>query len=153
MPCFNSCHLKQNILTTQVHDEDFYTRGDTRGGPSPSATWGGSSHGSYEGSDKFWSVSGQRSPFWFPFRSLPPRPKRHSAPKKKLLVGDQGYCGTGSCEFFLFCWLGGGIIEGGCGGFLFACCHRSGQIGADKIAEKVSFFINQKNSLILNNKY
>ena len=117
----------------EVRDEDFYERG----GPNP--TWGGSSHGSYENTDKFWTVSGQRSPFWFPFRPIP-RPQRQSPPKKKLLVGDQGYCGTGSCEFFLFCMLGGGVVESGCGGFLFACCHRPGQVGSDVIAQRVSTF-------------
>ena len=118
----------------EVRDEDFYERG----GPNP--TWGGSSHGSYENTDKFWTVSGQRSPFWFPFRPIP-RPQRQSPPKKKLLVGDQGYCGTGSCEFFLFCMLGGGVVESGCGGFLFACCHRPGQVGSDVIAQRVSTFV------------
>ena len=123
----------------QVRDDDFYTRG----GPNPSATWGGSSHGSHEGADKFWTVSSQRSPFWFPFRPIP-RPPRKSPPQKKLLVGDQGYCGTGSCEFFLFCMLGGGVVESGCGGFLFACCQRPGQVGSDVIASRVSVFISQK---------
>ena len=25
------------------------------------------------------------------------------------------------------CWLSGGLIEEGCGGFLFACCSRPGR--------------------------
>ena len=123
------------LNTLQVRDDDFYTRG----GPNP--TWGGASHGSFENTDKFWTVSGQRSPFWFPFRPIPPRQQRHGPPKKKLLVGDQGYCGTGSCEFFLFCMLGGGVVESGCGGFLFACCQRPNQVGSDVIASRVSFSI------------
>jgi len=35
--------------------------------------------------------------------------------------------------------LGGGVVESGCGGFLFACCQRPGQAGADILAERVSF--------------
>ncbi|CAG7822522.1 unnamed protein product, partial [Allacma fusca] len=43
---------------------------------------------------------------------------------RRLIFGDASSCYSGSCEFFLFCWLGGGLIEKGCGGFLFACCQR-----------------------------
>ena len=46
---------------------------------------------------------------------------------RRFFLGDQSLCYSGTCEFFLMCWLGGGLIEGGCGGFLFACCHRSGR--------------------------
>ena len=35
-------------------------------------------------------------------------------------------CPTGSCEFFLSCWMTSGLIEGACGGgFLYACCLRN----------------------------
>ncbi|CAG0880154.1 unnamed protein product [Cyprideis torosa] len=33
-------------------------------------------------------------------------------------------CYSGECEFFAFCWLTGGLLSGGCGGFLFSCCVR-----------------------------
>lgn len=74
--------VEESLPTPQhlIRDDDFYTRS----GPNPSATWGGSSYGSQEGKDKFWTVSSQRSPFWFPFRPLP-RPPRKSPPQKKLL--------------------------------------------------------------------
>ena len=66
---------------------------------------------------------------------------QHSAPSKTF-VGDQHQCSTGTCEFFLFCWLAGGLIEGSCGGFLFACCQRpdGGGRNSQAIANKVSFF-------------
>ncbi|XP_069703519.1 brain-specific serine protease 4 isoform X1 [Periplaneta americana] len=40
------------------------------------------------------------------------------------VLGDQSLCATGSCEFFLFCWMSAGLLEGSCGGFLYACCQR-----------------------------
>jgi hypothetical protein len=93
--------------------------------------------------EKFW---GGPSPFFFPSFGLGPsrpavRPFRRRQPAPKLFVGDQHQCATGSCEFFLFCWLGGGLIEGACGGFLFACCQRpDGGKASEAIAAKVSFF-------------
>ena len=117
--------------------------------------------------DKVW---GGPSPFFFPDFSgfLRPRPvpasavrkpaplhhqtsfrrpqsvprNSHSAHSSKTFVGDQHQCGVGSCEFFLFCWLGGGIIEGNCGGFLFSCCLRPDGGGENSkiLASKVSFF-------------
>ena len=106
--------------------------------------------------DKVW---GGPSPFFSPDFAgfLRPRPvpasavrpshfRRHpppqSAPKPKVFVGDQHQCGVGSCEFFLFCWLGGGIVEGNCGGFLFSCCLRpdGGGKNSEILASKVSFF-------------
>ncbi|XP_045605931.2 uncharacterized protein [Procambarus clarkii] len=48
---------------------------------------------------------------------------------KRLFLGDPSLCYAGSCEFFLLCWMGGGLIDGGCGGFLFACCNRPNQRG------------------------
>ena len=75
----------------------------------------------------------------------PPKPKRrpqHGPPRRNkdkiAFVGDQHQCSAGSCEFFLFCWLSGGVIEGGCGGFLFACCQRPRSIGSDVIVARVS---------------
>ncbi|ALC40781.1 CG8170, partial [Drosophila busckii] len=31
----------------------------------------------------------------------------------------------GTCEFFLGCWLSGGLIQGTCSGLLRGCCHRT----------------------------
>lgn len=73
----------------------------------------------------------------------PPDTRKRSRPAQKTFVGDQHQCQTGSCEFFLFCWLSGGVIENGCGGFLFACCqrpraHGPGGGGSDVIVARVS---------------
>ena len=69
-------------------------------------------------------------------------PRNSQSAPSKTFVGDQHQCGVGSCEFFLFCWLGGGIIEGNCGGFLFSCCLRPDGGGENSkiLASKVSFF-------------
>lgn len=122
-----------------VRDDD-YGEG---GGPNPVGFWIDSS---------FWGSA----PMWGPFGGRPlgggngggggghiSRPirqqqRKRSRPKKKFFVGDQHQCGTGTCEFFLFCWLSGGIIEGGCGGFLFACCQRPHAVGSDVIVQRVS---------------
>lgn len=40
----------------------------------------------------------------------------------------------GTCEFFLLCWMSGGLLQGSCGGLLKGCCHRtakSANIGID----------------------
>lgn len=37
---------------------------------------------------------------------------------------DKGSCPNGRCEFFLSCWMSSGLIDGSCGGFLYACCQR-----------------------------
>ena len=109
-----------------VRDEDVFRYG----GPSPDGLWS---------DDKFWGA-GIPGFFGSAFGSNPPpRPQRHGGgsrrppqvrhdqPKKRQFVGDQHQCGTGSCEFFLFCWLSGGVVDGGCGGFVFACCKRPQQ--------------------------
>ena len=46
---------------------------------------------------------------------------------------DKGICRSGRCEFFLSCWISSGLIEGSCGGFLYACCKRT-----DKEAPKTN---------------
>lgn len=34
-------------------------------------------------------------------------------------------CADGrSCEFFLMCWMTAGLLDGSCGGIMFACCQR-----------------------------
>lgn len=115
--------------------------------------------------EKFWNHG--PSPFFFPdfgfgrARPVTAQAVRPSAPLRpahvparhrprppppallpKTFVGDQHQCATGACEFILFCWLGGGLIEGPCGGFLFACCQRpdGGGRNSEAIVEKVSFF-------------
>ncbi|XP_042214780.1 uncharacterized protein LOC121861214 [Homarus americanus] len=64
-------------------------------------------------------------------RTLPQRRMDSSISRatKRLFLGDPSLCYSGTCEFFLMCWLGGGLIDGGCGGFLFACCTRPNQRG------------------------
>ncbi|KAJ9573659.1 hypothetical protein L9F63_009000, partial [Diploptera punctata] len=55
------------------------------------------------------------------------RSKKETAKKRhntEFLRGDQSLCATGTCEFFLFCWMSAGLIEGSCGGLLYACCQR-----------------------------
>lgn len=64
---------------------------------------------------------------FFSYEMLFPAQKHHEqqgTSRQRLIWGDSAQCYSGSCEFFLFCWLGGGLIEKGCGGFLFACCQR-----------------------------
>jgi hypothetical protein len=113
-----------------VRDEDVIRFG----GPSPDGLWS---------DEKFWG-GGLPQFFGGAFAGNNPRPASHpqrhgggrrpqqvgvearqfDAPKKRQFVGDQHQCGAGSCEFFLFCWLSGGVVEGGCGGMIFACCKR-----------------------------
>ena len=65
------------------------------------------------------------------------RRRRPTPPRDKFFVGDQSQCITGSCEFFLFCWLQGGVVEGGCGGFLMSCCNKPNQVGHKAIVTQV----------------
>ncbi|XP_050737899.1 uncharacterized protein LOC127009157 [Eriocheir sinensis] len=64
-----------------------------------------------------------------PHRGAPPPSSGLSVATRRIFLGDPTLCYTGTCEFFLMCWLGGGLIDGGCGGFLFACCSRPNQRG------------------------
>ena len=109
-----------------IRDEDVFRYG----GPNADGLWS---------DEKFWGP-GIPQFFGSAFGGNPsPRPasaQRHGGavrrppqvrsdqPKKRQVVGDQHQCGSGSCEFFLFCWLSGGTVEGTCGGFVFACCKR-----------------------------
>ena len=71
------------------------------------------------------------------FFTLPGFRRRAPPPRDKFFVGDQAQCLTGSCEFFLFCWLQGGIVEGGCGGFMMSCCNRPNKVGHKTIVLQV----------------
>lgn len=31
----------------------------------------------------------------------------------------------GQCEFFVLCWMTGGLLQGTCNGMLQGCCHRT----------------------------
>lgn len=42
---------------------------------------------------------------------------------------DEGCPQGGTCEFFLSCWMKGGLLEGSCGGLLKSCCHRVAKSG------------------------
>ncbi|XP_021201760.3 uncharacterized protein LOC110384676 isoform X2 [Helicoverpa armigera] len=35
----------------------------------------------------------------------------------------------GTCEFFFYCWMVGGLLEGSCGSLLKGCCHRVAKAG------------------------
>jgi hypothetical protein len=35
----------------------------------------------------------------------------------------------GTCEFFFYCWMVGGLLDGTCGGLLKGCCHRVAKAG------------------------
>jgi hypothetical protein len=102
-------------------DSDFWTSGFSGGHSSSSSPWG-----SFGGRPRPQKQS----------RPHQPRQRKHP-PSKKIFVGDQHQCGVGSCEFFLFCWLGNGIVSGSCGGFLFACCQRTSK-GAEVYIKQVS---------------
>lgn len=40
-------------------------------------------------------------------------------------LGGEDYCAPGAtCEFFLMCWLSGGVLENACDGMLKGCCSR-----------------------------
>ena len=71
------------------------------------------------------------------FFTLPGFRRRAPPPRDKFFVGDQSQCTTGTCEFFLFCWLQGGIVEGGCGGFMMSCCNRPNTVGHKTIVLQV----------------
>ena len=71
------------------------------------------------------------------FFTRPSRRRKPNRPRQKFFVGDPSQCITGSCEFFLFCWLGGGVVEGDCGGFLMSCCNRPNKVGHKTIVIQV----------------
>ncbi|XP_023337896.1 serine proteinase stubble isoform X2 [Eurytemora carolleeae] len=100
------------FLQHSVSEDDF------RHGPSPS-TW--------SNNERFFFTRPQQ------------KRGRPSRPREKFFVGDPSQCTTGSCEFFLFCWLSGGVVEGGCGGFLMSCCNRPNQFGHKVIVEQDNF--------------
>ncbi|CAH2238008.1 jg10332 [Pararge aegeria aegeria] len=35
----------------------------------------------------------------------------------------------GTCEFFFYCWMVGGLLDGSCGSLLKGCCHRLAKAG------------------------
>lgn len=40
----------------------------------------------------------------------------------------------GTCEFFVMCWMSGGLLQGTCNGLMQGCCHRtakSSNLGAE----------------------
>lgn len=51
-------------------------------------------------------------------------------PRSELECQDEG----GTCEFFVSCWLSGGLLQGTCNGLLQGCCHRTAKstnVGAE----------------------
>lgn len=104
-------------------DEELFG-GEVLPAPSPLVSSHDFSHGpnpgSWDSNERFFGL------FARPFR----RPShQRRPPTKKFFVGDPSQCITGSCEFFLFCWMSGGVVEGGCGGFLMSCCNRPNLVG------------------------
>ena len=59
-------------------------------------------------------------------KTKPKNQSKVTESNRRIFFGDSKICYTDSCEFFLLCWLTGGLIQKSCGGFLFACCHRPG---------------------------
>ena len=124
-----------------VRDDDFRI-----GGPNPVSFWIDPSF--WGRGPPSWGQSGGGGFGGRPYGARPQhhhnggggglRGRRQRPPKKKFFVGDQHQCGAGSCEFFLFCWMSGGIVSGGCGGFLFACCQRPATVGSEVYLKQVS---------------
>ena len=83
------------------------------------------------------SSQSQNERFFFTFGPGSRRRKPAVPQRDKFFVGDQSQCSTGSCEFFLFCWMSGGIVEGDCGGFLMSCCNRPSKVGYTYIVQQV----------------
>jgi len=82
----------------------------------------------------------QNERFFFTFGGPGSRRRKPAVPQRdKFFVGDQSQCSTGSCEFFLFCWMSGGIVEGDCGGFLMSCCNRPSKVGYTYIVQQDNF--------------
>ncbi|KAH8277770.1 hypothetical protein KR018_005931 [Drosophila ironensis] len=54
-------------------------------------------------------------------------PQTASTFKEKVDITTDTECQHrgGTCEFFLGCWLSGGLIQGTCNGLLRGCCHRT----------------------------
>lgn len=43
---------------------------------------------------------------------------------------DEKRCSQGgTCEFFFYCWMIGGLLDGSCGSLLKGCCHRVAKAG------------------------
>ena len=123
-------------------DNDFWTTGSlSSGSPPGSPSWGpfgGRPTSGLRPPRPHHSRPSSSFPASHAFGGGRPTSHRRRPPTKKLLVGDQHKCGVGQCEFFLFCWLGGGVVSGGCGGFLFACCQRPNSLGSEVYVKQVS---------------
>jgi len=91
--------------------------------------------------EDFTTPWGSQERFFFtrPSSLRAPHRRRPQPPRDKFFVGDQAQCLTGNCEFFLFCWLAGGVAEGDCGGFLQKCCNRPNQVGHKAIVTQDNF--------------
>ncbi|XP_046975030.1 coagulation factor VII isoform X1 [Vanessa cardui] len=49
--------------------------------------------------------------------------------KKDDAQVDKNCSQGGTCEFFFYCWMVGGLLDGSCGSLLKSCCHRVGRAG------------------------
>ncbi|XP_048002308.1 transmembrane protease serine 7 isoform X2 [Leguminivora glycinivorella] len=50
-------------------------------------------------------------------------------PQKEDRQDEKNCSQGGTCEFFFYCWMVGGLLEGSCGGLLKGCCHRVAKAG------------------------
>lgn len=47
----------------------------------------------------------------------------------------------GTCEFFVGCWVTGGLLQGTCNGLLRGCCHRTAKSANLRTSEYVGHTI------------
>ncbi|XP_052754250.1 plasma kallikrein isoform X2 [Galleria mellonella] len=52
-----------------------------------------------------------------------------TTPLKEDRQDDKRCSQGGTCEFFFYCWMVGGLLEGSCAGLLKGCCHRVAKAG------------------------
>ncbi|XP_073964654.1 uncharacterized protein isoform X2 [Choristoneura fumiferana] len=50
-------------------------------------------------------------------------------PQKEDRQDERNCSQGGTCEFFFYCWMVGGLLDGSCGGLLKGCCHRVAKAG------------------------
>lgn len=53
----------------------------------------------------------------------------------------------GTCEFFFYCWMVGGLLEGSCGGLLKGCCHRVAKAGILGVQDSNSIDLSSETGL------
>ncbi|KAM3956147.1 LOW QUALITY PROTEIN: uncharacterized protein ACR2FA_009937 [Aphomia sociella] len=66
---------------------------------------------------------------------------------KEDRVDDKTCSQGGTCEFFFYCWMVGGLLEGSCGGLLKGCCHRVAKAGILGVHDSNSIDISSNEGL------